>query len=67
MRTTLRSYKVGDECIIERLVYPRFRANIDCERPVKELTNISFQDQCSPEVIAKAIKEASSYLKRFLR
>jgi len=51
-------------CIVERLIYPRFRASIDCERPVKEITNIHFLDECGPDLIKEVMSKASVYLLR---
>jgi len=48
---------------IERLIYPRFKAEITFSTGVSDLENIVMIDQCNdPVIMAKAMREAGDYI-----
>ena len=56
-------YSEGDKQIIERLSYPRFKAEITFNSPTSDLENIQVLEDCKdPLIMAKAMREAGDYL-----
>jgi hypothetical protein len=63
MSSIFRIYQSGDRQIIERLIYPRFKAVISFNSPTSDIDNIELLDKTnSPTDLAKAMREAGDYL-----
>lgn len=53
--------------LLERLIFPRFRAVLDCDKPLPEIIKIRFIDDCDPRAMAEAIREIEPFLRNYGR
>lgn len=61
-----RIYRQEGKQIIERLIFPRFIAEITFNSPVSDIENVKMIDTCTDVMmVAKAMREAGEYIYNF--
>lgn len=54
--------KQGDFYLLKKLTYPHLKVNLDLSKPIPEIKDIIFDEDCSPSEMKKAIDEMEIFL-----
>ena len=66
MKEKFRIYQLGDKQIIERIVFPRFKAVITFNSPISDIEDIELIDDTSDAmIVATAMREAGDFIYKF--
>lgn len=60
---SFKIYQENNNQVIERLIYPRFKAKITFNSDISDLEDVEMIDRCSdPTQMARAMREAGDFI-----